>query len=339
MQRRATIFTVLVFAVLLGGLLTRDGEPRPADRPAYLPSTPRNLPPLVDPLGIDRDPSAARDDRLEVRVIDEGGAPVRGAALIVRAGVGTLWALTGEDGRGTLTGLSAGKSRLAVLAFPHRGLETDVEPSAATLEITLPPVPPPPARIPEIVRSRFAGRLDWSGSESPADFEVVLIPEASPAELSGALPRSANCDADGRFVFEDLAHGLYSLAVLPPWAGGGSWPDLVAPSDRRLDFQAEVLERAVTLARGSIEGEVLDDQGRPLLGALVIAVDVLHESRVWPACSTDPEGRFRVRDVPPGTYRVTCRAGEGGSSLEALVVAPGETAFAALPPFAPRKRP
>lgn len=339
MQRIAAIFTVLVFSVLIGGLLSR-GSAIPRSRLGdFEPTSAPSLPPLVDPTGAAGPASQARSDRLVLRLVDPAGNPVGAAALVVRSGASTLWAFSGEDGTATLEGLSAGKSRLAVLAFPHPGLEVDIEPGSALREIVLAPAPQTPARIPDIARSRFAGRLAWEDADSPLGYELMLLPVDPASTLGGALPRSVTCDAKGQFSLAGLAHGRYLLRVLPSWASGGSWPDLCAASARELNFERDTDDFVLELARGRIEGEVRDDLGRALEGALVLANEIGNESHAWPPSSTGPDGRFQFIDLPPGKYRVTCRAGEGGSSIEELAVEAGAATWAALPAFAARKRP
>jgi hypothetical protein len=191
----------------------------------------------------------------------------------------------------------------------------------------------------EIPRSRLSGRLAITAADEPCAFEVLLLPEGAANELGGALPRRGVCDASGQFSFEQLAHGRYLVKVMPAWAGGGSWPDLVAPSARALDFQAERSDWSLELSRGEIEGEVRDDLGRTLEGALVWAGEFGNEGKIWPPVSSGADGRFRIGDLPPGKYRVNCRAGEGGSALEELSVNAGASSWAALPGFAARKRP
>jgi hypothetical protein len=338
-QRIALIFTVLVFSVVIGGLLSRHGTSKTPTPRKFEPGTTPALPHLVDPLGARADPQGVRSDRLTLQIVDPAGSAVPGAALIVRSGNATIWAFSGADGTATLEGLAPGTSSLAVLAFPHPGLEVDIEPGPDVRRIALEANATPPVPLADILRSKFAGELRQSGSEPLAGCEVVLLPTAAPSDLGGALLRRSAVDTSGKFSFEGLAHGEYLLVVLPEWASGGSWPDLAAEGSRKLSFVAEVGDGVVELARGAIEGEVRDDLGRALEGALVLVNDAAIETHVWPPSSTGPDGRFRVPDLPPGKYRVSCRAGESGSTIEELLVAAGAPTWAALPSFAARKRP
>ena len=257
---------------------------------------------------------------------------------MVRSGTAALWAFTDKDGRATLEGLAAGSSRLAVIALPYPGMEVEIGASTNEREIVLAAAINPLPLLADIPRSRLAGRISASLAESLAGYEVLLLPVTAPEELGGVVPRLCDCDASGEFEFEGLAHGAYSLKVLPPWASGGSWPDLCAPSNRDLNFKGPLDELSIELAQGTIEGEVHDDLGRALAGALVLVNEVGNDGHVWPPASSGPDGRFKVSDIPPGKYRVTCRAGEGGSSIDSLEVANAASAWAAMPTFSARKQ-
>jgi len=334
-QRLALIFTVLVFSIVIGGFLARRGAKPAEPQREFEPSTAPALSHLVDPLGLASDPASAR---LSVQIVDPAGAPIAGAALVVRAGTAPIWAFSAADGTATLEGLQPGPSRLAVLAFPHPGLELDIEPSPGVRRIELAAPATVQSTLADIPRSTFAGRLRSSGAEALAGYEILLLPVALPNQLGGALPRQCVSDADGKFAFDGLAHGRYLLKVLPEWASGGSWPDLSAETSRALDFHAEIQDGAIELARGGVAGEVRDDLGRALEGALVLVNEAGNEARVWPPSSSGLDGRFLVQDLPPGKYRVSCRAGEGGSTIEEITVAAGAPTEAALPRFAARKR-
>jgi len=78
---------------------------------------------------------------------------------------------------------------------------------------------------------------------------------------------------------------------------------------------------------GAIAGTVTDDTGSPLPGVTVEAASgVLPSARV---ATTDLEGRFRLADLPPGTYRVAYRLlGFQGVVREDVAVSAGADAVA-----------
>jgi hypothetical protein len=74
---------------------------------------------------------------------------------------------------------------------------------------------------------------------------------------------------------------------------------------------------------GSISGQILDSSnGRPVMGANVLVLDT-----EVPAAATDSDGRFGIRDVPPGEYSVRITAPRYGSALvEKVLVEDGKEA-------------
>ncbi len=126
-------------------------------------------------------------------------------------------------------------------------------------------------------------------------------------------------DAEGEVRLQGLPPGSYTLGVLPPGA--------LRPSRQEVVLQ-EGVTTVVTLALpasapGSIEGQVVDEVGRPVAGALVRAqpLDV-------PPARSDAGGHFRLVGVPEGVdYQLVAiadgamsaarngRAGEAGLRL------------------------
>jgi len=75
---------------------------------------------------------------------------------------------------------------------------------------------------------------------------------------------------------------------------------------------------------GAIEGELREEEGRPLVGALVRvsaldAHDPIGAPQSWPVVVTDVAGRFRIELLPPGRYRVHQRAGTAVRDVDVLV--------------------
>ncbi|HEX5474487.1 MAG TPA: carboxypeptidase-like regulatory domain-containing protein [Vicinamibacterales bacterium] len=150
-----------------------------------------------------------------------------------------------------------------------------------------------------------------------------------------ATPRSRTADAgpprirphelfaitgpDGRYAFDTLPSGVYRLRAEVPskQAGylsaqfGADSPDTVgrpvrlAPNDRATaDF---ALRPAAT-----ISGRLLDDRGRPVVGATVMLasdrLDNQGQPRTIVSKRTGPDGRYTVDRLAPGTYRIQAQA-------------------------------
>lgn len=132
-------------------------------------------------------------------------------------------------------------------------------------------------------------------------------------------------DDDGRFVVPGLSPGRFTLSVHDGWdEAGGYLPELVK------DIDAGARDLVITVRLGlTISGRVLDENGRPFLGKLVIAEDTSTRPVLdgWGSgAEPDPEGRFVVRGLKPGRYRLSLGARtndprrwslEGGDSVEA----------------------
>src|SRR5690606_29320708 len=177
-----------------------------------------------------------------------------------------------------------------------------------TNELGAPPDLPPLESEP-LVGEVLPPTPDWVVT----GYELVLVPEEPLQTLDAPVPRRTTVLADRSFRFEDLTLGRYRVVLLPPWARGGSWPDLATAKGStlvhaRTGAQARL---AVTLEAGILESTVTDASGAPLAGALVLVHPVADEARLWPPFTTESNGRLRLRDLPPGAYAVTVTAGPG----------------------------
>ena len=324
-------------AVALAALVARSRPPAPAP-PRILP------PPAVSLAAVD---FAARDRRLEGRVVGPGGAPVEGALVWVRDAERGAWTYSGPDGRFALEALPRGpwEARLVALGFqPERATLADTG-APQTIELRR-PLGPAPALAP-IARSPLAGRVVAPASADLAGSEVVLAPTAPPEELGSPLPRVADVARDGSFRFEALIQGSYSVELRPKWARGGTWPDLLRGLDaaaRVVEHRGEGAELVLEPAGGAISGRLADESGNPLEGALVLVQTAADVSRVWPPISTGAGGGFEAVDLPAGRYLVTFRAGSASAQQEVdvepsqRVELPPRTMRQAPPDAAPKRR-
>lgn len=162
---------------------------------------------------------------------------------------------------------------------------------------------------------------DWTGEALPG----VRVQLEGPAELSTQTAR------DGWFAFRQAPVGIYALTFAHP--------------DYESQHQQIEVERAIYVDRpqelpvarmlpgGTVEGEVLDAYGEPVPGAEVVWSDPPD----WKtAVSTDGQGRFRLRGVPPGSVWITARHPDAGESesIDPVTVRPQETspgAYVKLP--------
>jgi hypothetical protein len=285
--------------------------------------------------------------RLAGTVLAPEGAPVE-AALVYASPAGVpSWDVTDAAGHFELDWPPAGELEAApsfvevsVAAWDHPPLARTVDWGLQRVEIVLPPREEPTPRLPEVQTAPLAVQarpaLDRPGG-APLELELVLEPVDPPEAFSTAILRRVRCEPDGVFRVDDLAHGRYRMRVLPGWAAGGSWPDLLAGQGPELEHPApDGGPRELALADGAVAGEVNDPEGAPLEGALALLADATRPERLWPPCFTDPQGRFRFEQLPAGTYRLVLSAGEGRHIEEDLRVQAGAVLELDLPPLAPR---
>jgi hypothetical protein len=293
----------------------------------------RAFAPASDELVIHAMPSAnipalelpPRSRALDGQVVDPTGAGVPDALVFLRAGEAPHFTYTDAHGAFHLPALEDAPWDVTVLAIGFRPLAKELADASSPQTIRLDTPAGPAPSLPPISRKDLAGALS---SRAPFPFEgceVVLTPTLAPETLSGPLPRRATATADGRFVFQDLIAGEYLVEVLPAWARGGSWPDLArgidAEKPRVLVLSAgdpsSVLE--IQIQTGEVTGKLVDVDGHPIEGALVLISPASDPSRVWPPESSLADGSFAVRGLPSGKYVLSVRAGTASVQKDALV--------------------
>jgi hypothetical protein len=134
---------------------------------------------------------------------------------------------------------------------------------------------------------------------------VLKLRPASAPFVDGAL-QEARSDADGRFVFQNVAQGRYwihyDLDANGGWGGDGV---VVGPAGAHKEFNWPTPSLTDV---DDIDFLVTDRDGIPLAGAKV-SWRRFSGAVNGPACgsevTTDVDGRARVSQVPSGTYRIT----------------------------------
>ena len=280
-------------------------------------------------------PERALERDLVVRVLDVAAKPVSAARVEIYGGVagsqadrvGTVPALagtTGEDGTARFADVEfEGGAVVATAPDGRAGLSTAPRPQGPVVTVAEPGV--------------LEGGLIGQPAERFLDARVLAyaLDRHEPYAPTHGLEVSAPV-VDGRYRFEALPAGTWSLALDDP--GGGR---IVLPpatiSGRPLRNSVDPLEVQVLPGRtvehdlettdgGSIEGRVVTEAGHPVEGALVRATLV-------PETSTLPDGftlhgvhvwRFDSRLRAPGDHPVTHRS----AGTDAI----GSYRFAGLPP-------
>ncbi len=252
--------------------------------------------------------------------------PVSEALVWLRSGNEGSFAWTDAEGRFRFETLGPGPWPTKVVAAGYEPLELTLAEDANLHTLKLGKAYGPPPVLPRLPRATITGQLELAGAPDldASDFEVVLVPEHA-LEIDAALPRRARCDAKGAFRFDELLAARYAVRVLPAWAHGGSWPDLLLGVDgtpqREFTHSAETPHAlSLALSLGTIEGTLqetiaLGPGGEPIAphdeaveGAFV-ELEERASAHVWPALTTDASGHFAFRALPPGTYTLAVRAG------------------------------
>lgn len=253
---------------------------------------------------------------LEGTLLGVDGLPVEGASLYAVRSGRPIWTFSDAAGQFRLSELDPGPVEIAIHAPGHQAALLTAEAGGQPVTLQLPSALPAPELLPDPIPVDMRGQIgapqvDLSG------FEVALIPTALATEPGTGVPRRVTCDSEGRFEVPGLTPAEYELLLLPPWATGGSWPDLLTPlSAEALRFRhpAAAPLRA-SLATGDIAGSASNPEGGPLEGALVIAIPTpgssgSQSSLRFPPTRTGPDGGYRLSLLPPGRYRVSLTAGE-----------------------------
>lgn len=270
------------------------------------------------------------------KVVGPNAEPIAGALVALVAGDEPQWTYTDDAGAFAINGIARGPWTVDVVATAHDPFGLTLADDGKPVEIRLPDATHQVPKIAAVERAPWAGKIEAAPDAIARGFEVVLTPVLPLETLSGPVPRRIMCDAEGRFSIGDLITGDYTLAVLPEWAQGGSWPDLARgendPPTKLAHSKTAPTELTIAIQAGAISGVVLDREKNPLEGALVLLSSVRTPEKVWPPVTADPRGAFLVRDLPAGRYALSVRAAAGSAQLE-VEVRPRETLTVDLPPL------
>jgi hypothetical protein len=332
----ASILVLGLFGLAVGRFVLADTPQLPSFASARAPSF-RELSTLAE--------VAPGARPLAGRLVDPDGAPVADALVYARPLDVPTWAVSDAQGRFELAWPEApdGAEPTAMLAIAARGfppIERGAARGTDELVIELPAREETPPGVPRVTPAPLAGRIEPARPEDapPYSFEVVLVPVDPPEVFGPAVLRRVACDPDGRFALPDLAGGRYRVHVLPAWAAGGTWPDMLGGEVLLTHDPAAPAELGLRLAEGALAGVLHDGGGRPVEGALLLLSSAESPGRLWPPATSDSRGGFLIEDLPAGRYRLFVEAGD--ARLEDLVVEvrTGRRVEVEVPPLVVRGR-
>jgi hypothetical protein len=176
----------------------------------------------------------------------------------------------------------------------------------------------------------IAGRLTFEGSKPAPDLAGMRLPFIAAGQTIGTFQTTLpqiQLETGGRFVVAGILPGLYRLGALSsqPVQGirtplGGWWLKSVIVNgrdilDAPLDIRQGTDDAVATFTdqASEISGTVKDGEGRTAsdLFAVIFTADRaswFFNSRRVAAVRVDPEGRFAIRNLPPGEYRAVATA-------------------------------
>jgi hypothetical protein len=332
----ASVVVLGLFALAVGRFFFA-GTP---DLPAFAGARPPQFPPLSTLA--EQSPQA---EPLRGRLVDAQGSAVADALVYARPlGVPT-WDTSDAEGRFELfwpqaAGGGETRARLAIAARGFPPVEHEATRGPEELVIALPEREPTPPPLPRVRPAPLAGRVVPARADDapPYAYEILLVPVDPPEVFGPAIQRRALCDPDGRFALADLAAGGYRVHVLPAWAAGGSWPDVLGSEVRFEHDPANPRELVLALAEGAIAGTLTDRRGRTIEGALLLLTPVDQPGRLWPPATSDPRGGFLIEDLPAGSYRLFVEAGDARVEDVVVEVRAGQRSEVAVPALVVRRR-
>lgn len=251
-------------------------------------------------------PAAAGDAyTLSGLVVDTDGHPVEAAWLDIRdeqglSPPGRGRAMTTKaDGSFAFTLLDAGRYRLRAVARYCAWRRTELI-AAGTTDARV---------VLEGERTMKGTVTDADGKPLPGVKLSVRIPEA-------AIPPAAETGDDGKFTVKNLTASPAELVAFLAGRGEGGRAKHVV---RRENVVGGDPRQDVVLGAGlAIQGKVVDDFGRPVREAGVLAIPwersvneaVLRDH--WPAAWTADDGTFRIEGLEKGTYHLARWFGDTG---------------------------
>ena len=140
---------------------------------------------------------------------------------------------------------------------------------------------------------------------------VQIRPATNGLENYVAAPSTGQAGADGRFTVSNLIQGQYR-AVVPPqdfyvkemrFDRADALNNAFEVSRRASEFAG--MEILISRNVGQIDGVVVDDHSQPVPGVQAVLIpDLRGRADLYRTATTDQTGRFSIRGVTPGEYKL-----------------------------------
>ncbi len=282
--------------------------------------------------------------RLRGRVVDDSGAPVSGAEVMVQimedrnffGSSGPERDRSGKDGSFDLRGIPPGKITLRAREDEHqssddRELELADGQVVDGLDLVLPR------------GNRLAGRVSFPDGRAAQGAQVTLDVQvtegAGERQFTYSTPRNAQADAEGRFAIAGLGDGPFDvraeLNTVTDDAAGDVQMHRAEVWRAQADKASPLAELALVLEPPiAIRGKAVDDTGAPVTKFSVRAGDAARQDEtpwrmVLPGSSGDEfeseDGSFELHTLGRGQWTVALVAeGHGGSEPQTITL-PGDS--------------
>jgi hypothetical protein len=253
--------------------------------------------------------------RLSGVVIDDAGRPVVPAEITLAPTGDDAWTrfrsrstivIESPVGAFSFADLLAGPYVLRAEAEEHgRSLPLEVAALESATDLVL-----------ELERASVVSGFVLDPSGAPAANALIACVAGSTASSEswdlGEVQR--DCGEDGSFRLVDLPPGPLTLrAYHADWASSEDVHLVLQPGQQWPGVNVSLR------AGGRVTGVVLDDEGRPIVGARVGAESSDRESSR--SLESDASGAFVFERLTPGEYQVVARYDDGDESFQALRLA------------------
>lgn len=251
---------------------------------------------------------------LPLRVVDEVGGPVTKVALAALPVGEHAWerdhrrrqsrTLESADGHYVFEGLSEGRWGLTAVADRLSSGEETVELPQTSGELVL---VVPRACV-------LSGRVVDAAGRPPLNARVRRVEKSNGVLNFGAESERkgsqwAECDSDGRFVFDHIAAGSSKFVASAP--GAAESTEVAATAVHGVPGELTLVLRV----GGTVRGVVLDHEGRPDAGRQLHAWCQDGAGRSLQATS-DAAGRFELEHVAPGRWTLNLQPRDSASADE-----------------------
>jgi hypothetical protein len=248
------------------------------------------------------------------RVVDDIGRPLAGAEVRIstalHAGPPLRASTSGPDGRFTISKLDGGPFSAEASLEGYSSMRLAVEAGNRSLELVLQRHGRISGRVVTAARQplaasggKVAARLHAEEGGFQAEIQRLVRMQAR----GGAGEHEAPLDEEGRFDLRAPAGLVEVHAYVPGFAPARSEPVRVAPGEKAGGIEIRVTAGAVLRGRVTFAGEGIEGAD---VSALAPGESPLAEMmpqmfrEAGRGVTTDEQGRFELRHLPPGDYAV-----------------------------------